>query len=413
MPALTVDGAVRQALANNLDLKAAYYEVDKARGRLLQAGLWPNPALEIVGTSDKAFNDENQRIVTVGFNQAFPITGRLRFAKQAARVEVAQAIAEIRNRERLLIGEVERTFVLVVSNREQIAARQELLGVNRSFVDLSKKRLEAALSSQVDVNLAEIETQRLQQEIALLETDLRTNLSALRTRLGLGPEAPLNVEGSLESIAKQLAPRGNEVTFTARRPDLRSLDLAGDRARAESRLAQATAWGEPTLGLTYERDRSVDDPSGIKVDQYLGLRVAVPLALFDRGQGTVREQAAAARQSQAQIAALELSIRNEIAAARQRAQQLGDISASYQRQLLPLTNQNTDLLRQGYSEGKSDFSLILQSQTQRGALRTSSVDFVRDRVNALIDLETAAATSPHLRTDFLETRKSSGRTARK
>src|SRR5687767_10375894 len=46
-PALTIDQAVTGALRNNLDLRAASYEVDKARGRLLQAGLWPNPELEL------------------------------------------------------------------------------------------------------------------------------------------------------------------------------------------------------------------------------------------------------------------------------------------------------------------------------------------------------------------------------
>ena len=404
-PALTMDAAVRRALANNLDLRAAYFEVDKARARLLQAGLWPNPALEVVGTSDKFFGDENQRIVTVGFNQAFPVTGRLRFGRAAARVEVAQAIAEIRNRERLLIGEVERAFVLAVAGQEQIGARRELLGVTRGFVDLSRQRLQAAQASQVDVNLAEVEARQLEQEIALLETDLQANRFALRQKLGLGPADPLSVEGSLQAVAARLAPRGDEVTFAGRRPDLRGLELAVDRARVEGRLAQATAWGEPTLGLTYERDRAVDEPVGIRVDEYLGLRVSVPLAFFDRAQGKVQEQAAAARQARAQVAALDLAVRDEIAAARQRAARLAEVAASYGRELLPLINQNTDLLRQGYAEGKGDFTQILQSQTQRGTLRTAAVDFARDRALALVDLQTAAATSPHLRTDFLEVRR--------
>ena len=400
-PALTMDAAVRRALVNNLDLRAAYFEVDKARARLLQAGLWPNPALEVVGTSDRFFGDENQRIVTVGFNQAFPVTGRLRFGQAAARVEVAQAIAEIRNRERLLIGEVERAFVAVVAGQEAVAARRELLGINQGFVDLSEQRLQAAQGSQVDVNLARLEAQRLRQEIAILETDRQSNVFALRQKLGLGPQTPLSVEGTLASVAARLAPRGNEVTFAGRRPDLRGLELTVDRAQAEGRLARATAWGEPTLGLTYERDRAVDEPAGIKVDEYLGLRVAVPLAFFDRGQGKVREQAAAARQARAQFAALELSIRDEIAAARQRAERLQAVFESYQRQILPLTGQNTELLTQGYREGKTDFTQIFQSQTLGVGFRTAAVDFARDRVNALVDLQTAAATSPFLNGDFL------------
>ena len=40
---LEIRGAVSQALAANLDLRSAYHEIEMARGRLIQAGRWPNP----------------------------------------------------------------------------------------------------------------------------------------------------------------------------------------------------------------------------------------------------------------------------------------------------------------------------------------------------------------------------------
>src|SRR5688500_2194950 len=93
--ALTIDQAVAGALRDNLDLRAASYEVDKARGRLLQAGLWPNPELELSTATDRTFNDEGEQRTAAGFQQAFPISGRLRFARRVSRVDVAQAMAEI------------------------------------------------------------------------------------------------------------------------------------------------------------------------------------------------------------------------------------------------------------------------------------------------------------------------------
>ena len=411
--AVSLDGAVRQALANNLDLRSAYFEVEKARARLLQAGLWPNPELELNTSTDTPLTNEGQFILTAGFNQAFPLTGRLRYAQSSARVDIAQAMAEIRNRERLLIGETVRAFIEAAATTEQIAARRELLGINQNFAQLSEQRLQAAQASQVDVNLARIEARRLQQEIGLLEIEYQTNLLALKQKLGLKPEAPLSVDGSLQAIAERLAARGgDESAAFARRPDLRALELAGDRAHAEVRLARAEAWGDPTFGLTFENDRAVDDPQGLKTDRYLGVRVAVPLPFYNRNQGKVREQIAAGSQAQAQAQALQLSIRNEMAEARMRAERLGGVLASYQKDLLPLVTQNTDLLRQGYAAGKADFSLIVQSQTQRGTLRTGYVDSLRDRALALADLQTATASSPFLKVDFLQRKPSAIRSGK-
>ncbi|HEY5813591.1 MAG TPA: TolC family protein, partial [Terrimicrobiaceae bacterium] len=55
---ITMDEAVRAALANNLDLRAARFEVEKARGRLIQSGLWPNPSLEFAWRTDRLGNNE-------------------------------------------------------------------------------------------------------------------------------------------------------------------------------------------------------------------------------------------------------------------------------------------------------------------------------------------------------------------
>ena len=103
---LTVSSAVSLALQNNRDLIAARFAVAQAEGRLKQAGLWPNPEWETRYASDTAFANEGEYDFATGFKQRFPITGRLTKAKAVARVDVAQAMAEVRNQERLLAGEV-------------------------------------------------------------------------------------------------------------------------------------------------------------------------------------------------------------------------------------------------------------------------------------------------------------------
>jgi outer membrane protein, heavy metal efflux system len=44
---VTVDQVVERAMAGNPELRALRAEVDAARGRLLQAGLRPNPMLDL------------------------------------------------------------------------------------------------------------------------------------------------------------------------------------------------------------------------------------------------------------------------------------------------------------------------------------------------------------------------------
>jgi outer membrane protein, heavy metal efflux system len=399
--ALTLDQAVEKTLANNLDLRAAYYNLDIGRGKLIQAGLWPNPELEFAGNTERPFSSGNEHTYSSGFAQAFPISGRLAKAKRVARVDLAQALLEIRNRERLLIGEVQKDFLSALILRRQIAVRDEVKAANQELLDISEARLKRAEVSEVDVNLARTEVQRLQLENDLVRADLEARLMSLRQKLGLAPDAPLTVEGDLDQIIGRFSERDAHLS-AALRPDLRQIELGIDRTRAEIALARAEAWEDWRVGLDYSNDRVVDDPSGLRTDQFLGLKLAIPLPLWNRNQGRVYAQQATALQARQEVEALRLTIRTEIAAAAARVAQLKKATGLYSQTVLPLYKKNIDLLKQGYAQGLAEFSQLVQTQNQQALLRITYFDAQTQYGAALIDLETAAATNPHLKKDFLQ-----------
>ena len=400
--ALTIEQAVAGALRDNLDLRAASYEVDKARGRLLQAGLWPNPELELSTTTDSTFNNEGERTNVAGFQQAFPISGRLRFAKRVSRVDVAQAMAEIRNRERLLIGEVQRDFLNVLLLRQQISANREFVTLNREFVDVLEERLKRAEVSEVDVNLARVELQRLGVESAQFESDLVARELSLKLRMGLPPEAAISPEGNVEALAAKFRPEKYQTSMVVNRPDLRQTELGIDRAAAEARLARAEAWADWTLGTSYEKERHVDLPPGLRTDEFLGFKLSIPIALWNRNQGRVYEHKAASEQARQQFEAQRLSIRSEIATALARALKLRDAVGNYRRDLLPALSQTNSLVRKGYDEGLIPVTQVIQVQQQQTTLRSSFLTAMANYLQALVDLETATASSPFLKKDFLQ-----------
>ena len=402
--ALTLDDAVRSALAGNLDLRAAKYEVEKARGRLIQAGLWPNPSVELGFRSDRLGNNEGERTTSAGFAQAFPITGRLKFAKEVGRVDVAQAMVEIRNRERLLIGEVQRDFLTALLLRRQIAANREFIGVNRDFVNLFKQRLTKAEVSEVEVNLALVELQRVELETAVLEADLSSRELAVKQRLGIGPLGALKLDGDVEVLAAKFRPEKYQPTMVVNRPDLRLVELSVDRAQAEIRLARAEAWQDWSVGVDYANDRATDDPSGLDTNNFTGIQFSIPLALWNRKQGRVHEQQATADQARHQIEALRLSIRTEIATSIAQATRLREVIGTYQTTLLPTLTSTAQLLQKGLAEGLTDATRLVQAQQQRATLRASYLAAYTSYVQALVELETASGGSPFLSKDFLTER---------
>ena len=158
---LDAEGLAREAVLRNHDLKAARAQVEAALGRLKQAGLWPNPRLELSNETDKPFADQGEYSRSVGFSQEFPISGRLARAEDVARVDVARALAEVNEAERKLMSDVVAGFYDLVALDQKQAIRDRLIASVEGLVAASKARYRAGEVSELDVNAATLELLRL------------------------------------------------------------------------------------------------------------------------------------------------------------------------------------------------------------------------------------------------------------
>lgn len=117
-------------MRHNKDLVAARHVIAEAEGRLVQAGLWNNPEFEF-RTEFDARTKDGKRLYEGGFMQRFPWSGRLAQARAVARVDVAMAIEELRDKERMLAGNV-------LGKARALLAVDRKLGINadnRSLLD--------------------------------------------------------------------------------------------------------------------------------------------------------------------------------------------------------------------------------------------------------------------------------------
>jgi cobalt-zinc-cadmium efflux system outer membrane protein len=396
-PALGLDDAIREALDANRDLRAAYFAIVQARARLIQAGLWANPALQFSGTHDSAFANEGEYTASAGFEQRFPVAGRLGRARDVARVDVAIALAEVRDASRRLIGEVETAFYDLAILNAQAAVRTELVDHDRRLVEVSEGRAKLAEVSALDVNAARIELDRVELERNVLTAQAHARAVELNRLLGRAPDQPLQVAGEV-AVVPTPALAWLRAEALRRRPDLQRMALDSDRARAERALAKAEQWEDWTIGFSYDRDHQVIDGAPAQGDgQFLGWRLSVPLPLWNRNQGRIAETSALEAQAKGRVAALELTILAEIESAHRRVDELAEVTERYRVRLVPLTDQNVRLSQDAYRQGLVNVTQVVQAQRQHGELQSAYLDALIQYRRALTELEVAAATSRFLK----------------
>jgi cobalt-zinc-cadmium efflux system outer membrane protein len=395
-PTLSIDAAIRESLQSNRDLRSAYFAIGQARARLLQAGLWPNPALDLAGARDVLFANEGEYTISIGFEQRFPVAGRLARARDLARVDVALALAEVHDARRRLIGEVQMAFYELLILQAQTAIRDELISIDRRLVEVSEARAKLAEVSALDVNTARLEFQRLELERQVLGAQAAAKTTELNRLLGRQADTPLSPTGEIRPEPPAALPALREAALR-RRPDLQQAALTADRAQAELRLAKAERWEDWVVGLGYDRDRQVVDGAPPQsADQLLGVRLTVPLPVWNRNQGRIAEAGAREGQATSTVAALELTILSEIESAYRRVADFGRVADGYHADVAPLSDRTVQVAQDAYRQGLANVTQVVQVQRQQTELRAAYLEALTQQRRAAVDLEVAAATSPFL-----------------
>lgn len=389
-PNLTPESAVATALTENRDLAAARFAVRQAEGRLRQAGLWPNPEFEFSQQNDHPIANEGEYNFSTGFKQRFPITGRLEKSKFVARVDVAMAMAEVRNQERLLAGEVLGRCRELLVVREKLTANQEIQNTIQKLIDVSEKRLKVAEVSAADVNLAKLELQKVTLAQAAFLNQQEIAATALNRLLGRAPQTPLKMSGAVSADFDA----NTAVEFLrqalARRPDRQLAALGIDRAGAEIKLARAGKWEDWTVGFDYSRSVSkFTAPIGTKADNFLGFSVSIPLPLWNKNQGRISEAQATQQRAEAELKALDLRIATEAQTAENQMRRLLDMLRLYREESIKLAEENITLLQKGYADGLVSITTVIQAQQQLTELRQRSLEVLGEFNRAKTEWETA------------------------
>ncbi|MBZ0093661.1 MAG: TolC family protein [Sulfuricellaceae bacterium] len=381
---------IESAVQNNKDLQAARYAVEGARARLLQAGLASNPRLDMSAKNDRIFNNEGEYTASIGVSQSFSVAGRLARQKNVARVDVALALAEIKQAELKLAGDVAAEVYRILALNRQIEVREHLIEIDRKLVQGTRKRFKAAEVSELDVNAAQLDLLRLSQERALLSSQRMTQLARLNQLLGRPATQALELDDTLPSSESLPNLAELQAQALALRPDLRFALLNADRARADQALARAQRWEDWNVGVGLEQGRQVIDgglPQG--TSRALGLSLSIPLPLLNKNQGRIAEAASAGAQADARIEALKLSIGNEVAGAYAETERLRQALSEYRRNMLAVSARNVRLALQGYDQGLVSILEVVQAQRQQGELNIAYLNTLDQYLQAWARLHTA------------------------
>ena len=362
------DQAVLQALGHNVDLEAARLTVAEARGRLFQAGRLSNPEVE---AAIRPHVNGRERLGEFGITQRFPLTARLRLAKDVSKFGLAAAEAEVANAERLLAGDVRTavTQALVLAARMDLRRRQQSNSVE--LAEFARRTAVAGEGPGIDALQLDLETGQHAVRLKGLEAEANVFQARLRPLLGMAEEEGPSFSGSLEE--PRTLPPAPEV-LERRRPDQAAAAARSRAAQEAARLARTGKWEDAGLGLFGEIDRNEDGPFGLQTDHRVEIRLSVPLPLWNRNRGRIDEASANARRVAMEAEALDRRVRAEIASADSEMRGAFVALRGITDTLLPKALAIEDRITRARAEGQASFTDLLRARERRLELESARID---------------------------------------
>lgn len=389
----SINEIVSLALGRSGELSALEQEAAAQHALALQAGTISNPTLELQGASGSLTGSPDEHSVSVGIAQEFPLNSKLRLRRETALQAAASLRHQRENAARLLRDEVAALAqdCLLAAGRQELAT--ELARLNGELVMVAEERFRAGDIPELELNMARVEQARAGSRLLELEQEalaLRIRLAAVA---GL-PAADLRLAEPPVPLVLPTAGQGLVAQALQTRPDLRAAAGEQHKSASELQLAGAETLPNLTAGLFVQWQRGLTELGGqsaVTSDTQLGLRLSMPIPLFDRNQGGRAAARARLAAADSRRAALEQSIAAEVEAALARLVAAQRILAAFEQGIVPQLTENLKLVQEAYRIGEVGLLTVIEEQKKYFEVNDSYLAARHARRAALQKLESAVA----------------------
>ncbi|ATC64858.1 hypothetical protein CMV30_13270 [Nibricoccus aquaticus] len=379
---LTLAGVLTRVAENNPSLIAQRYGERAAEALIEQAGLRPNPTLDVsaenfLGTG----NVQGGRSLetTVQASQTFERGGKRdrRVALASREREMAAKEFVVRRAEVLAAAAV--AYVETLAAQERLALVEEPLALARETLAVVEARVKEGAASPAESARARAALASAQGESARAQAALFAARAALAATWG-GRAGEIGALPGKISVPKTLP--GEEVFLAqiGRHPrfELQRAVIEGRRASLELEKAQAAQDVTVGGGVRFLREGT---------DAAFVAGVSVPLPVRNKNQGNIRaarETLAGAEQS---LRAVEAELRASVTAAWQELAGAHTTAQTLRRDALPATEEAHAVVRRAYEEGQLPLIDVLDAQRALVSVRREILDAESAYASALARVE--------------------------
>ncbi|MGC3972082.1 MAG: TolC family protein [Pirellulales bacterium] len=347
-----LDELVGFATTYNPILRRAEAVIEGAKGERVQAGLYPNPAME---TNNPEVFSGQVSYVNFGFQQFIVVKGKLQLDKAAADQLVRAETAEYRLERSRMVTDVRTQYYKTLAAKHRVYLARYLSAIAERGVGGVRQLEQAGEGTLTDVLLLDTEYQREQIQLRNSETLYEGELKKLAAVVGMPQIQIRDVAGSLFDIPPQFHEQDVQLFLNQTSTYIEKARAEITRSQIQLRRQEVEPYPNMRMGPSFQTGT-------IPKSSQFWLTVEFDIPVWNLNQGNIRSANASVQE---QFAELEI-LRNELnrktadlfarhVTSRERAEKI-------RTQILPNAQKAQSLIQDAYVKGQFDVNRLLESQ---------------------------------------------------
>jgi len=380
-PQLTIKEAAAKALLQNPTLSAFSLDKRVKEAQTLQAGLRPNPHLEIEvddAAGSGQFTGFDHSEITVQLGQLIELGGKRAARVNASRISEKLADWDYNGKRLDVLTEVNKTFIEVLRTQHKVSLSEDLIKLGNQFYDAVSERVRTGKVAPIQKVKAGVVLSTFKLETKKSKMILEQYRRKLSSTWGSIEPDFLSVVGNLFEISPvpPLETLNQKISET---PYLKRWETVEEKRKAILELEQSKRTPDITIKGGYRRLEQTNDDA-------ITFGVSVPLKFFNRNQGAISEAQNNLAKTKEERKAAEIIINKNFLEAYQALVFAHSQASTLHSETIPAAQKSFDGINEGYRFGKFSFLDVLDSQKILFQTKEQYLDALADYHIALAEV---------------------------
>ena len=384
---LSLNEALALFIKQNLDVLIAKYGIQYSKGQEITAALFPNPVATIgtLSSFTQGRTASNSAALFGQIQQLFEWAGKRGYRIESAAYGSQSSEAAFQDAVRQLGFTVKDTYYRIQLAQRRLTLAEENRDRFARILDINTIRFKKGYIAEVDLIRIRLQMVDFQSQVIESLQEAESARGELRQLLRLSPRTTLEL--TTELGFRRIDPDINRLRTVALdiRPDIKARRFTYAQRETDLKLANAYRIPDVTIGGGY----AVQGPQGPDNPQQWALNLGVPLPLFNRNQGGIRQAEVAVQAAEADLNKTLNVVENQLEVAYRNLMQSRRLVEAYVGGVLDDARATFTIVERAYERGGATIIDLLDAARTSRTIQQNYIEALFNYQRNVIQLESA------------------------